>query len=432
MHRSSKSITWRYELYLFLGICVVLLLALFAALRFATPLNSFFNTEVKTLNTGWQQEEDGTLMPIPVLPCSIPAEGNVIRLVHEGLDLPKDLDNALVFRTRYASIRVWADHQLVYEAAQGKEHALGSMWHFVPWSVCESASSIQVELTRYEDAAAWDLSPVYFDHPQSIHIHLVYENLTAILFWLFTLLFTLLLLFIALFMAYQKVERVMAMLSLAAFIFLSGQWILLDSKITTLLGGNYAITYFFSYAAFYLLLAPYLEYIQLMLNSKSKALRWLTVAVVCNAAFCMLLHLIGAVSIRYTAFTVHILIFFSIVVTTRIFWHSVVKRRERNLRWTFLGMLLIYTAGAVSIVLYYAGHLPAANSTGLFAWGLLILTLCMTLDAIFFFSHLVKQKQYMDRYRQLATQDSMTMLGNRNAFAGACSFSSCAADFYHV
>lgn len=47
-------------------------------------------------------------------------------------------------------------------------------------------------------------------------------------------------------------------LSLAGFIFLSGQWVLLDSKILTLFGGNYAVVYYLSHLAFYLLMVPFL------------------------------------------------------------------------------------------------------------------------------------------------------------------------------
>ena len=38
------------------------------------------------------------------------------------------------------------------------------------------------------------------------------------------------------------------------------------------------------------------------------------------------------------------------------------------------------------------------------------------MDAVFSLGRFWKQKQYMDRYRQLAIKDSMTLLGNRNAY----------------
>ena len=70
-------------------------------------------------------------------------------------------------------------------------------------------------------------------------------------------------------MTIRKVSGISILVSLGSFIFLSGTWILLDTKITTIAGGNYALTYFFSYLVFYLLLIPLLFFFQLILKLMS-------------------------------------------------------------------------------------------------------------------------------------------------------------------
>ena len=416
MHKLIRSISGHYSLFLFFAVCIVLMLTVLTSFYFSTPLSGISISDAERLDTGWMYEDGGELSPIESLPCRLNVDALTLKLSRELSDLSQEANHVLAFRTRYESIRVWADETLVYEAAQGKEHALGSMWHFVSLRDCIGASRIYVELTRYDASAHWDLSTVFLDHSHAILMYLLYQALPAILFWLFTMLFTLLLVFVALFMAGQKISGVSSMLALAAFIFLSGQWILLDSKITTIFGGNYALTYFLSYAAFYLLTAPYLLYIQLMLDSRSRVIRYLTWIFVGNAGVCMALHLFQVVSIRDTAFTVHILIFLSLLVLAKEFWYSVVKQKERKLFCTFLGTVFIYAAGLISIVLYYIGKLPPANSTTLYSWALLIMIFCATTDAILSLSRFWKQKQYMDHYRRLAIKDSMTMMGNRNAY----------------
>ena len=412
-------ISGRYSLFVFFSMCIVLFLTILTSFYFSTPLSGIPISEVGRLNTGWMYEDGGRLSPVEPFPCRLQTDARTLKLTHGLSGISQDENDVLTFRTRYESIRVWADEILIYEAAQGKEHALSSMWHFIPMRDCAGVSFLHVELTRYDANAYWDLSTVLLDHSEAVLMHLLYSALPTILFWLFSVLFTLLLLFVAIFMAGRRISGVTAMLALAAFVFLSGQWILLDFKITTVFGGNYALTYFLSYAAFYLLAVPYLLYIQLMLDRRSRAMQCLTWLFVGNAGLCMALHLFRVVPIRRTAFTVHILIVLSLFVAVRAFWYSVVKRRAEKLFCTFWGTVFIYTAGLISIILYYIGRLPPANSTTLYSWALLIMILCATTDAVRSFSRFWKQKQYMDHYRQLAVKDSMTMMGNRNAYESA-------------
>lgn len=60
----------------------------------------------------------------------------------------------LAIQTRYQSISVTADGELIYTAAQGKEHALSSMWHFISSEKYGNASELRVELTRYTQGYA--------------------------------------------------------------------------------------------------------------------------------------------------------------------------------------------------------------------------------------------------------------------------------------
>ena len=394
----------------------VFLIALAAAFRFSTPLPGAVESEPFRLESGWSVVRDGRPLPIESLPCEISAEGETLAITRSLEGLPAIPKGAFAVGTRYESIRVWADAALVYEAAQGKEHALGSMWHFIPREPFSEASALTVELRRYSGGETWNLSEIYYDAPDSIRFHLIKRSLPALAFWVLSTIAALLLFLAAGFFAVRKSPLAYPQASLALFMLLSGLWILLDSKVTTLWGGNYALTYFLSYAAFYLLMVPYLVYISIMLKNRNRALGWLAWCFIGNAGVCLLLHLFGLVPIRNTAFTVHFLIVLTIAVSSWEFWKSAVRRKETELRWTFLGAAAIYLTGFFSIILYHLGALRPANSTPLFAWGLLVLMLCMTLDAVSSVSRFWKQKDFIDHYRRLAVQDRMTMLQNRNAF----------------
>ena len=397
------------------ALAAVALLSLVSALYYAIPLDGIPRVEVKWMNSGWFYEDGGSLLPLPSLPCDLEFSDNTLHLVHDLSQLTQESEDILAIETRYQSIRVWADQELIYTAAQGREYALSSMWHFIYWDRYRGASTLQIELVKYDQSTQWELFPIVQDHPSSITLYLIHTHLPTILVWISAMLFTLMLMFIALFMAVRKIVGIPLILSLAGFIFLSGSWVLLDSKVTTVLGGNYALAYFFSYCVFYLLPIPFLFYFQIILEINNPVLRYLIWIAAGNAGLWMLLHLLGVVSIRNTATSVHIIIIASLVIFLREIFQKGRRGRTR-LVYTLWGILFIFMAALASIILYHAGLLPPTNSAVLYAWGLLALILCMVMDTIIMFGHVWKEKQYLEIYRQLATEDSMTKLSNRNAY----------------
>ena len=402
-------------LFIFL-LAVVIFSTLAAAIRYAIPLDGIPDPDIRRMDSGWFYENGGSLSPLAQLPCQLDFAGDTLYLIHDLTDQAQYPEDVLGIQTRYQSIRVWADQTLIYQAAQGEEYALSSMWHFIPSEKYSGASTLRVELIKYDPDAAWELSSVIQDHPDAIGMYLLQSHLLVVFMWLFCLLFTLMLVVIILFMAIRKIAGLSLVASLAAFIFLSGAWILLDSKITTVSGGNYALTYFFSYCIFYLLPIPLLFYFQLILELKSRflaALIWITAG---NAGLWMLLHLMGVVPIQNTAISVHLIIILFLIAFVRTFLRKDARRRPKRLIFTFWGMLLIFATALVSIILYHAGLLPPSNSAVLYVWSLLALIVCMIMDTVVVFGRVWKERQYMEVYRQLATEDRMTKLANRNAY----------------
>lgn len=408
--------TLRTRSLFFLLLASVVLLTLVTAVRYATPLPGIPSSEVQQLASGWLYQDDNGLAPLPQLPCTLDFDGDTLYLQRALSQAESCSGTVLTVSTRYQSIRVWADQNLIYEAAQGQAHALSSMWHFIPSEAYQGAGTLRIELTRYERSSEWSLLPILQDHPDAIGMYLLRNYLPSVLVWLCCMLFSLLLFFVILFMAVRKTPNIPLVLSLAVFIFLSGTWILLDSKITTIHGGNYALTYFFSYCVFYLLPVPLLIYFQLMLQLNSRFLRsliWITVG---NAGFWMLLHLLGIISIHNTAVSVHLIIILFLLVFIKKLAQKGYLPQKKRLVYTFSGILLLFVTALASIILYHTGLLPPTDYAAVYVWGLLALVLCMIMDTVVMFGRIWKGKQYIEVYRQLATEDSMTKLGNRNAY----------------
>ena len=392
-------------------------LVITASLRFSTCLNGVPRSDINIIDTGWlYEDESGGTVEIPLLPCELEHKSDTLYLTHSLSDTQQKAGNVLAFQTRYQSIRIWADGEIIYEAAQGREHALSSMWHFIPYDDYIGASVLRVELTQYDGSSEWKLFSVYSDNSSAVEMHIIQQHIPTILVWMCCMLFSLLLIFVIVFMAIKKIAQIPLIVSLAAFIFISGMWILLDSKVTTIYGGNYAFTYFLSYFVFYLLPIPLLFYFQFILELKNRfllSLIWITAG---NFVICMLLHLLGIVHIRNTSITVHLIIIAFLVSFIYEFFKKSAKSGRKRLICSFCGIAAIFAAGLASIGLYHADLLPPTNSALVYAWCLLILILCMTMDAIIMFGRMWKERQYIEFYRQLATVDSMTNLENRNAY----------------
>ena len=396
-------------------IATVLILTLATAVHCAVPLASIPTTAVHRLDTGWFFQNGDTLTPLSPLPCEPAFSGDKLTIIRE-LNGEVPSDDVLAIQTRYQSLRVWADDVLIYETAQGREQALGSMWHFIPCGDYAGASILQVEFIRYDQADGWEVSSIMQDHPAAIRLQILSDHLSAIIVWMVCMLFTLLLVAVGGFMALRRMEDSSLALALAAFVFLSGVWILLDSKVTTVVGGNYALTYFFSYCTFYLLPVPLLAYSQLLLQLNSRLFRLLTWLAAGNAAFWMLLHLLGIVPIRKTAVSVHLIILmFVVALVEELFCRRKAHSRARTARIIW-GILFVLVVALVSIALDYAGILPNTNSSALFVWGLFALILSMVMNIGLRIGRLWREQKNMHFYQKLATQDRMTLLFNRNAY----------------
>ena len=406
----------RRSLLVFAALAAVIFLFFCAAVIYATPLRGLDSSSAQRMDTGWSYLSGGEYLTAPSLPCTLETGEDTLVLRHALTAHELRAEYVLTFRTRYSSIRVYADGELIYEAAEGAEHALSSMWHHIPMSQCAGCRELTVELRSYDGSGSFEIGSVLLDSPGAIRYTLLRDSAAPITFSSVCLLLTVVLLLAALISARWGSRTHLSLFALSAFMLLSGTWILLDSKITTLNGGNYALSYFLSYAAFYLLTVPYLLYVRLQLNDFRRGLTVLIWAFIANAALCLALHRAGVVQLRQTAVAVHALIILSLSVVTLAYWRSVIRRREKLLRFSFAGVLAVYACGLGSIALYHLGLLRTAKSAPLYILGLSLLIAGTVADSAASFGRFWRQKESSDRYRRLAVEDSMTSLGNRNAF----------------
>lgn len=395
---------------------LVLVLSLAAACRCSTPLTTPRPLSTKILNTGWTYEAAGASHALEELPTTLELPGDTVRFTRPISSIILDPEDYLLLRTRYAAIRVFADDAVIYEAGLGRDHALGSMWHFVPVEALMGADDLTVELIRYGGETEWTLFEILQEEPMNLRSELIFSNLPQLVFYVLTMVASAVMLVLSVFMAVYRMPALANTLSLAIFIFLSGSWVLLDCKISTIWGGDFAIAYFLCYAAIFLLPVPFLTFLCSMLKRKKCPLFYLSWVVLANALVCFLLHIAGIVTIRQSSITVQILCVAAMLVAFRELGHSVLRRRETGAKFTFFGTCCIFLCALIALGMHAMGGHLALYKTIPFGVGFVILMLTMIVDAMRSAARFWQDRAYSERYRMLAVQDSMTHLRNRNAF----------------
>lgn len=401
--------------WVFVAMGLIFLLALIASVLFSTMIDGVRPVPAQRMESGWYQLENGGRHILPVLPCTIESDSDTVVLQHALTeDMIQDND-VIAFRAHYTKLRVWVDDRLVYTSPAGEEKIPSSTWHFIPISSYHDARMLTVEVTNpYDNHAFWIDTPM-LDAPGAIRDTLLQENYDVFFFSFACLLLTVGLLVCALVLRHWRSPGYLQLLTLAAFVFLSGQWVLLDSKVLTIFGGNLALPYFLNHAAFFLLPAPFLLYIRLITSDCRRIINVLIWATLINAAVSLILHVTGLVPLIYTIVLVHVLIVLSVFASGVAFWRSVVTRREKRLRLTFCGMLIVYVCVLVSLVMFNMGLL-SVKASSFYIIGLSLLLACMAFDALSQFGRFWRMKDHTERYRRLAVEDSMTGMSNRNAF----------------
>lgn len=409
---SRKLIRWSFA-----AMVVVFLLVLMASQVFNTQLEGLQPSLAQRLDSGWSYLQDGELHALNKLPESLNMNDTNLTLHHAMTPEMQGDQEVLALHTFYTAVTVWADDHLLYTSPPEQAKVPSACWHFVPMSNCQDATSLTLRLDSYQGYDTFLLGAPLLDTAGTIQFTLMYENRGVILFGIICFLLTLVLLICAALLRSWHSPASLQMLPLAAFVFLSGLWVLLDAQVFAMYGGNIALQYFLGYAAFFLLPAPYLLYVRLVTSDFHRSLTVLLFATLANVVLALILRMTGMLPlIEISLLIVHTLIIAAIIVSTLAFWRTVVQRREKQLRVTFIGMIIIYICVLVSLVFFYRGLFVTTNTSVLYTLGLSILLLCMAFDAIALFGRLRRQKDVVEGYRRLALEDSMTSLSNRNAF----------------
>ena len=393
------------------AVALVLVLVAASSLHFVSPLAGLHTAPAAPCAEGWRIVEDGVARPLVPLPVTIEGKEDTLVLQHAMTPSMNNADKVLALHANYVGISVWADEKLIYASPDNEVHVPSSVWHFIPMSKCQGASTLTVTLQSYYGDNVYWLDAPLLDRAETIYQTLLEENTMVGVFSVFCLLLALGLAVCGGLLYRWRTASYRQLWALAAFVFLSGMWVFLDAKILDLVGGNLAVTYFLCYAVFFLLPAPYIFYVRTVTQECTRfftVLIWLTLA---NAVCGFMLHLSGLIMLPYMTAVVHGIIVAAVLASNLAFW----RNRSRRMCFTAVGVAVVSVCVLVSLVLFYMHFFVAGNASSLYIIGLTVLLTAMAADGLLLFGRFWRRKSFAERTYRLVLEDAVTGLGNRYA-----------------
>ena len=226
------------------AVALVLVLVVASSLHFVSPLAGLHTAPAATCAEGWRIVEDGVARPLVPLPVKIEGKEDTLILQHAMTPSMNNADKVLALHANYVGVRVWADEKLIYASPDNEVHVPSSVWHFIPMSKCQGASTLTVALQSYYGDNVYWLDAPLLDRAETIYQTLLEENTMVCIFSVFCLLLALGLAVCGGLLYRWRTASYRQLWALAACVFLSGMWVFLDAKILDLVGGNLAVTYF--------------------------------------------------------------------------------------------------------------------------------------------------------------------------------------------
>lgn len=158
-----------------------------------------------------------------------------------------------------------------------------------------------------------------------------------------------------------------------------------------------------------------LLFLEDLLETGRKEMKFLRVLYLVNAAVCLSLHLFRILPLYRTILSQHVLILVTMAVVLKECVSELRRFGRKELKKILLGFSLLCIFGVAALVEFYL-HFETGIYPYLYSLGILLLMLCL-LDA-----GLGKSFYYMEwslrleAYKRLAYVDAMTGLGNRAAY----------------
>lgn len=204
------------------------------------------------------------------------------------------------------------------------------------------------------------------------------------------------------------------LISLGSFMLLSSLWILTDSGLLQLCMGNSQLILITSFETFFVLPIPFLCFMEQISIHKTKVFRWLRYAFALNCIIQNILYLTATRNFLHMVLFTHVIIFASIIYIIYFMVNEYVHYRLFYAKGILVGIAGFVCMSGFSIIVFYSSRGNADEHFFIAGFALLVLDfLWMSVRKIREFTEAGMREKV---YKELAFQDVLTGLGNRNLY----------------
>lgn len=332
--------------------------------------------------------------------------------------VPEELKGELV-------LAVSGYHSMVKVLAEGKEiyfsedpyRENGIFWSFIRLPDTIRGQTLTLQFFGYEDGTVRGINPrIYLGEHNVVFLRILQENIMETLIGtIITLVGVSVCVTGILIRKRVNAATRKGLLALGNFIFLTGIWMITDSRILQFVTGRAALITLVSFLSF--MLMPYfiLIFIGEMMIYKKKSIMLFGRLYLLNAAVCLFCYIFRILPLYKTLLSVHILIVVSIGLIVKNGILEIRNFKNKEMKKIMMGMLLMIAFGIAALICFYVNN--SLNYSLLYGAGIALFILCLLGAAADRLRYYFITSASAEEYQKIAHIDNMTRMGNRMAFA---------------
>lgn len=328
---------------------------------------------------------------------------------------------ALFLSSKGSAVRISLDGEVLYSYAMElrwpDKLALGENTCIAKFPQECMGKTIKLELVSYYD----NLSvPIIVLSDEENIVAGLFAEYSASFFMAFVI--VLLAAMILLIYAVAKLKKIMisgkAILYLALFMILSAVWVITDSKICQLYFSNTIFIAHISFMSFYMFPVAFLLFFKEMYKDYEKKTNIFIYMFIISIAAIVAMYIFNIYSIMQSIWIIHLNIILAMVYIITVMVRQVMKKSEKISKIMLAGIGVLCVFSLLDIVRFYFHQYDRVfvkNSVG-FNIGFIFMILMLIFATIEYYAGVIRNNIRSSVYKKMAYTDSMTRIGNRNAF----------------
>lgn len=327
-------------------------------------------------------------------------------------------EDVLVFPNHYQRVSVSIEGEEIYSYGMGnhgKYFIPANMKCFVEMKPEYRGKLLEVKIISRQNNSGAVLDQPLWSTGASIVLDILNNNMSAGFFCMIVGVGGIILLAAAAVLAVKRpIEPGKLFVSLGIFMILSALWIVTDSELLQLCIGNSQLIVLVSFEAFFMLPVPFLWFMDQISIHKTKVFRWLRYLFVLNCILQNTLYLAGVMDFIHMVLVTHLIIFVSIIYIVSSMIKEYVRYRLVYAKGILTGIAGFVCLSGISIVLFYRSR--GNSDEFFFIIGFILFLLNLLWVSIRKLREFTESGVKEKIYRELAFQDVLTGLGNRNLY----------------